>query len=143
MRTGPSHAFEPPTLAWWAMFYGGENTVTLGALESAVMRVCWEAQAPVTVRAVLDRLNEGRERPLAYTTVMTVMTRLAEKRMLDRAIQGRGYAYTATVADEACEARIIIAPGQAAYLYSLITPPRTRVRKILRLAGSRTGGGCP
>ncbi|NUS87928.1 MAG: BlaI/MecI/CopY family transcriptional regulator [Streptomyces sp.] len=120
------------------MFYGGEITVTLGALESAVMRVCWEVQEPVTVRAVLDRLNEGREQPLAYTTVMTVMTRLAEKRMLDRAIQGRGYAYTATVADEAAIAvrEVLRAHGDAAVAHfaaeaSLDPQLRDRLRRLL------------
>ncbi|KAK1177000.1 BlaI/MecI/CopY family transcriptional regulator [Streptomyces sp. NPDC000941] len=112
--------------------------MTLGALESAVMRVCWEVQEPVTVRAVLDRLNEGREQPLAYTTVMTVMTRLAEKRMLDRAIQGRGYAYTATVADEAAIAvrEVLRAHGDAAVAHfaaeaSLDPQLRDRLRRLL------------
>ncbi|MGH2544316.1 MAG: BlaI/MecI/CopY family transcriptional regulator, partial [Ardenticatenaceae bacterium] len=55
----------------------------LGELELAVMEVVWE-QAPVTVRDVLTQLNQG-ERDLAYTTVLTVMRRLAEK-------EGRGHA---------------------------------------------------
>ncbi|MGW7595755.1 BlaI/MecI/CopY family transcriptional regulator [Streptomyces asiaticus] len=112
--------------------------MTLGALESAVMRVCWEAQAPVTVRAVLDRLNEGRERPLAYTTVMTVMTRLTEKGLLARAIQGRGYAYTAAVADEAAIAvrEVLRAHGDAAVAHfaaeaSLDPQLRDRLRRLL------------
>ncbi|WP_413102825.1 BlaI/MecI/CopY family transcriptional regulator [Streptomyces sp. Inha503] len=120
------------------MLYGGETTVTLGALESAVMRVCWEVQAPVTVRAVLGRLNEGREQPLAYTTVMTVMTRLAEKGFLDRAIQGRGYAYTAAVADEAAIAvrEVLRAHGDAAVAHfaaeaSLDPRLRDRLRRLL------------
>ncbi len=112
--------------------------MTLGALESAVMRVCWEVQAPVTVRAVLDRLNEGREQPLAYTTVMTVMTRLAEKGFLDRATQGRGYAYTAAVADEAAIAvrEVLRAHGDAAVAHfaaeaSLDPQLRDRLRRLL------------
>ncbi|MFF4550705.1 BlaI/MecI/CopY family transcriptional regulator [Streptomyces sp. NPDC001435] len=75
--------------------------MALGTLEGEVMRACWEAGTPVTVREVLDRINADRKQPLAYTTVMTVMSRLAEKGMLDRTPQGRGYAYTAAVPDEA------------------------------------------
>ena len=73
----------------------------LGPLESDVMRVVWRARRPLSVREVLDRLNDGRPRPLAYTTVMTVLSRLAEKHVLSRRPQGRGYAYEAAVADAA------------------------------------------
>lgn len=69
----------------------------LGPLEADVMRVAWAATAPMSVRAVLDRLNEGRTPPLAYTTVMTVMARLAEKEILRRTMNGRSYMYEAAV----------------------------------------------
>lgn len=75
--------------------------MALGSLEGEVMRVCWEAQAPLTVREVLVRLNEDRSRPFAYTTVMTVMSRLADKGMLERTARGRGYTYVPAVPDEA------------------------------------------
>ncbi|EGX61074.1 CopY family transcriptional regulator [Streptomyces zinciresistens K42] len=90
--------------------------VVLGALEGEVMRVCWGAEKPVTVRQVLDELNTDRTQPLAYTTVMTVMSRLAEKGVLNRAPQGRGYAYTPAVADEAALAvrEVLRAHGDAA-----------------------------
>lgn len=73
----------------------------LGPLEQDVMRAVWTAGAPVTVREVLDRVNDGRDRPLAYTTVMTVMARLAEKQVLRRRHAGRGYVYEAALPDEA------------------------------------------
>jgi predicted transcriptional regulator len=73
----------------------------LGPLEADVMRVVWACGEPVTVRAVLGRLNEGRAPVLAYTTVMTVMARLAEKEILSRRLDGRGYVYEAAVADAA------------------------------------------
>jgi predicted transcriptional regulator len=50
---------------------------------------------------VVDALNEGRREPLAYTTVMTVMSRLAEKQALTRRKAGRGYLYEASAADSA------------------------------------------
>ena len=65
------------------------------------MGVLWAAGAPRSVRAVLDVLNDGRQPPLAYTTVMTVLARLAEKGVLERASAGRGFVYAAAVQDEA------------------------------------------
>lgn len=65
------------------------------------MAVVWDAAEPVAVREVVDALNEGRREPLAYTTVMTVMSRLAEKHRLTRRKEGRGYLYEASAGDAA------------------------------------------
>ena len=65
------------------------------------MRVAWDTGVPLTVRAVLETLNAGRARPLAYTTVMTVMTRLVDKGALRRRSAGRGYIYEPTASDAA------------------------------------------
>ena len=73
----------------------------LGPLEAEVMDVAWGAAEPLSVRMVLDRLNDGRTPPLAYTTVMTVMARLAEKEILRRRLDGRGYLYEPAVPDAA------------------------------------------
>jgi len=73
----------------------------LGPLEAEVMQVMWTARQALTVRAVLERLNEGRQQPLAYTTVMTVLARLAEKQILHRTLNGKGYVYEAAVPDAA------------------------------------------
>ena len=73
----------------------------LGPLEAEVMREMWAVREPLSVRAMLDRLNRGRRPPLAYTTVMTVMARLADKEILRRAMNGRGYVYEAVVPDAA------------------------------------------
>ncbi len=63
----------------------------LGELEADVMSVVWE-KGKATVQEVKDALEPRRS--LAYTTVMTVMSRLAEKGMLDRQKDGRAYFYT-------------------------------------------------
>lgn len=73
----------------------------LGPLESEVMRVVWDAAEPISVREVVDQLNRGRKPKLAYTTVMTVMARLADKQILNRRREGRGYVYEATADDAA------------------------------------------
>lgn len=62
----------------------------LGKLEAAVMDVMWSADRPMTVREVRDRMP-GRD--LAYTTIMTVLGNLFQKRMLTREEVGRGYSY--------------------------------------------------
>lgn len=70
----------------------------MGPLESAIMRLLWEhGEAPVS--AVLATLNDGRERPLAYTTVMTVLVRLHEKALVTRQMAGRGYVYGAALTE--------------------------------------------
>lgn len=65
----------------------------LGELELAILDIAW-TRSPVTVREVHERLS--RDRPLAYTTVMTVMGRLADKGVLGRRRQGKAYLYQPT-----------------------------------------------
>jgi len=69
----------------------------LGELEADVMGVVWE-MGKVTVQDVKDALEPRRA--LAYTTVMTVMSRLAEKGLLDRRKEGRAYYYTPAASQE-------------------------------------------
>src|SRR3954451_23678894 len=65
----------------------------LGPLEAEIVRAAWAAGRPVSVRDLLERINDGRKPALAYTTVMTVMNRLADKEILTRHKEGRGYLY--------------------------------------------------
>ena len=65
------------------------------------MDTLWSSASSLSVRQVLDRLNEGRRSPLAYTTVMTVLARLAGKGVLTREQVGRGFSYAPAVDDEA------------------------------------------
>lgn len=74
---------------------------TLGPLEAEVMGVLWRAGHPLPVREVASELNAGRDTPLAYTTVMTVMSRLASKRILARSQSGRRFVYAPVAADTA------------------------------------------
>ncbi len=64
----------------------------LGELEARVMGVLWEGGA-TTVRDVLAAVNQKRQRPVAYTTVMTVMSRLADKGLLRRRLVGKTHHY--------------------------------------------------
>jgi predicted transcriptional regulator len=65
----------------------------LGNLERDVMDLVWSAPEPVTVREVHDTLT--RDRDIAYTTVMTVLDRLAKKSVVRRVRDGRAYRYQA------------------------------------------------
>lgn len=65
------------------------------------MDVLWQADAALPVRDVLAELNHGRSSPLAYTTVMTVLSRLAERGVVRRRSAGRGYVYDAAAASPA------------------------------------------
>lgn len=62
-----------------------------GELESAVMDLLWSAGDGLTVRQVMDAM--APDRPLAYTTVQTVMDRLARKGLLVRRLEGKANAY--------------------------------------------------
>ncbi|AWZ05591.1 MULTISPECIES: BlaI/MecI/CopY family transcriptional regulator [unclassified Streptomyces] len=65
----------------------------LGELEDSVMTRVWQWNRPVTVREVLEDLQQ--ERSIAYTTVMTVMDNLHQKGWVRREAEGRAYRYTA------------------------------------------------
>lgn len=71
---------------------------SLGALEGEIMRCLWSASSPRSVREVMDELQ--RDKPLAYTTVMTVLENLHRKGFVRREKQGRAFHYTATVTRE-------------------------------------------
>ena len=63
----------------------------LGKLEAAVMDILWFSPRPLTVREVLERLPP--QRSLAYTTVMTVLSNLHRKGVVDREPAGKAYSY--------------------------------------------------
>ncbi len=65
----------------------------LGELERAVMTVLWDHGPDQSVRQVLTHLRSTRD--LAYTTVMTVLDRLAKKDLALRTRDGRAWLYSA------------------------------------------------
>lgn len=67
----------------------------VGSLESEVLEVLWQSNAPLTPSDVLERLDSG----LAYTTVMTVLGRLWRKGLVERSKIGRAYAYSAVLSE--------------------------------------------
>src|SRR3989339_1255591 len=65
------------------------KTALLGPLEQQIMDVLWTSVEPLKPSDVLRRLAGDH----AYTTVMTVLTRLADKKLICRDLQGKAYFY--------------------------------------------------
>ncbi len=68
------------------------------------MKILWEA-GDLTVRGVRDRLY--LRRPLAYTTVMTVLDRLARKGVVSRRKVGRAHLYHAVFSQAEARTRAL------------------------------------
>jgi predicted transcriptional regulator len=76
-----------------------------GQLESAIMDVVWAGDRPYAVREVRERITYGR--PVAYTTVMTVMGILHGKGVLCREKHGRAWRYWPAESREEHDARLM------------------------------------
>lgn len=63
--------------------------------EFEVIEVLWQEEKPRSVGDVLRVVR--RNRPVAYTTVMTVLDKLARKGSVARTKKGKAYYYTARV----------------------------------------------
>lgn len=71
----------------------------LGSLESTVMELLWSHRGEMLpVREVQSRLKTAK--PLAYTTVMTVLDNLYRKGFVEREKNGRAYQYRASSSRE-------------------------------------------
>jgi predicted transcriptional regulator len=76
-----------------------------GDLEAAVMDCLWSRSEPASVRDVLGELHTGR--PLAYTTVMTVLDNLHRKGAVTREMTGRAWLYRPSHTREEHTARML------------------------------------
>lgn len=66
----------------------------LGSREAEIMEIIWQ-QGPMSVAEV--RLALRSDRKIAHTTVMTIMSRLAEKGLLHKTPSGNAYLYSAAI----------------------------------------------
>jgi len=73
------------------------SLLDLAPLELECMNTLWPI-GEATVREIRDRLAPRRAR--AYTTIMTIMDRLARKGVVERRKSGRAYIYRAKLAAE-------------------------------------------
>lgn len=68
----------------------------LGPLETEIMQIVWQDDTS-TVKKVHRALSHNRD--IAYTTVMTTMSRLADKGVLHRQRDGLAYTYTPALSE--------------------------------------------
>ncbi|GGB32850.1 transcriptional regulator BlaI [Gordonia jinhuaensis] len=78
----------------------------LGELERAVMDHLWSSEEPQTVRQVHAAL--AAERGLAYTTVMTVLQRLAKKNLVAQIRDDRAHRYSPSYRREDLVASLMV-----------------------------------
>lgn len=105
----------------------------MGSLEADVLRQLWRAHEPATPRQV----NEALGSEVAYTTVMTVLTRLWRKGLVGRERQGRAYAYRALMTEADYAARrmrdeLVKAQDREAALSRFVDTLSARDAKALR-----------
>jgi predicted transcriptional regulator len=110
----------------------------MGELEAHVLDVLWEADDWLTPGDVHAELS--KDRPLAYTTAMTILVRLWNKGTLERRREGRAYAYhplqsrEERVADRMNELLGDVGDRSAAlahFLAALSPAERVRLRRLL------------
>lgn len=76
------------------------NPPPLHELETEVMEEVWQ-RGEATVREVMEAINARQRRARAYTTFMTIMSRLDRKGVLARRRHGRADVYRPTLDREA------------------------------------------
>lgn len=110
-----------------------------GDLETKILEVLWSTERPLYVRDVLLRINEQRDMPLAYTTVLTVLKRLTDKGAAIRKRTGRSFVYSPAAEDEAALAvrGVLHQHGEAAVMHFVKQASADpRLREELRLTAN-------
>ncbi len=132
-----------------------------GELEQAIMEVVWDkaTDGPVTGREVVDVVTLSR--PVAYTTVLTVMDRLVQKGLLvkEPVGPGRAHSYRPRQSREAHTAALMarmlggtedptavllyfveqLPPAQAAELRGFLQAQQAQAGRQPRKTGQKTG----
>jgi BlaI family penicillinase repressor len=82
------------------------SAATFGPLEAEVMDAIWAARKPVTVGDVADALG-SRKPTLAYSTIKTVLSNLADKGYLSKRLIGRSNSFSAKQSKEDFERDVV------------------------------------
>lgn len=90
----------------------------LGPLEAEIMATLWR-RGPALAADVAKVLNRRRDPPLAYTTVVNVLTNLEVKGVVSHVAVGRAYRFGPTVTE--AELRERRARGQARALFEVFS----------------------
>ncbi|WP_436772800.1 BlaI/MecI/CopY family transcriptional regulator [Yinghuangia sp. YIM S09857] len=104
-----------------------------GELEGEVLALLWTAGEPRTATWAQEQLGGG----LAYSTVVTIMSRLYEKGLLTRVRVGRSYAYLPLMDEAGIAARrmrqvLEQEPDRAAVLASFVSDLSDEDEQTLR-----------
>jgi predicted transcriptional regulator len=115
-----------------------------GSLEAEVMTVLWSADGPLTPSDV----QHGLGRELAYTTVMTTLSRLHAKGVVERAKSGRAFAYSPVqrAEDQAAQTMTDVlagGPDPAAVLSRFVNRLGPEEEAVLRRLLDRSATGDP
>ncbi len=111
-----------------------------GALEHEVLSQLWVMDEAVTPSEVLEALDTD----LAYTTIMTILTRLWQKGLVTRERRGRAYAYAPALSEadltaQRMQAALDAASDRKAALTGFVRSLSAREARALRaLLGSNT-----
>jgi len=73
--------------------------------ELAILRVLWSRKAPMTVREVHAERSRGKD--TAYTTVLKMLTIMAEKGLLERDESERSHTYRAVHAEPVVQSSLL------------------------------------
>ena len=107
----------------------------MGALEAKVLECLWGFEDAATPAEVLESIDSD----LAYTTVMTILTRLFDKGLAERTKRGRAYAYRAALTEADLTARrmqahlAVVGNRRAALTKFVETLPARDVRAVRAL----------
>lgn len=133
-----------------ALDAGGDarGDVSLSELQLALMRVLW-ARGQASTAEVVDALRE-QQRPLAHTTVATLLTRLEKRGLLASERDGRALVYRAAVSEPEVQRSMVsgllstLFGGRPAALLSHLVEEGelgdddlARMRALLQKKGSR------
>jgi predicted transcriptional regulator len=102
---------------------------TIGPLQLRVMHFLW-SQGPATVNTVQEHINQlVGSRPLAYTTILTVMRNLARRGFLSQTPQRRSHLFAPLIDERAYKLGMLrqmrhdLFAGQAEGLLSYLVLP--------------------
>ena len=123
----------------------------LGDLEADIMEQVWQ-ESPASVRDVHERI--AKKRTIAYTTVMTVMSRLAEKGLLKREQLGRAFLYAPVqTRDEFCSDTISTVmrgllggfgePVLSNFIETVGSEDEAKLDELIRLIEAKKGNAKP
>ncbi len=74
--------------------------------ELAILRALWKKH-PATVREVMETLNEERDPPLAYTTVLKFFQIMTEKGLVTRDDADRTHSYSPAVSPDTTKKQMV------------------------------------